>query len=177
MNLLIYNLLKIIFYFSNNREEYINEFFRRKGIKIGKNCKIYSNIVTGEAFLIKIKDNVTISNGVQFITHDNSIIKINDQYTDIFGEIYIDDNVFIGAKTIILPGVFIAKNIIIGSGSVVTKSFNEEGIIIAGNPAKKIRKIDKEYIEYISQFGVNLNIKNKKDKKEKILYSKKIKKE
>ena len=52
----------------------------------------------------------------------------------------ICDNVFIGAKTIILKGVTIGENSIIGAGSVVTKSIppNE---IWAGNPAKFVRKI------------------------------------
>lgn len=52
----------------------------------------------------------------------------------------IEDNVFIGARCIILKGVTIGENSIVGAGSVVTKSIpaNE---IWAGNPAKFIRKI------------------------------------
>lgn len=54
--------------------------------------------------------------------------------------VVIGDNVFIGAKCIILKGVTIGENSIVGAGSVVTKSIpaNE---IWAGNPAKFIRKI------------------------------------
>ena len=54
--------------------------------------------------------------------------------------IVICDNVFIGAKSIILKGVVIGKNSIIGAGSVVTKSIPENQIW-AGNPAKFIRNI------------------------------------
>ena len=172
MDNIIYTFFKIIFYFSKQKEEYINKFFRYKGIKIGKNCKIYSNILTGESYLITIGDNVTISNNVQFITHDNSIIKIAQQYTDTFGEIKIGENVFIGARTIILPGVKLNKNIIVGSGSVVTKSFLEENIIIAGNPAKKIRTINEEYRKKLSNFGLNINGLNNEKKKELIYCSK-----
>ena len=57
-----------------------------------------------------------------------------------FAPVVIGDNVFVGAKCIILKGVTIGENSIIGAGSVVTKSIpaNE---IWAGNPAKFIRKI------------------------------------
>lgn len=48
----------------------------------------------------------------------------------------------------ILPGVELGNHIIVGAGSVVTKSFKEENCIIAGNPAKKIRSLNrKELIE------------------------------
>lgn len=172
MSTIIYTILKIICYFSKDKQEHINNYFRSKGIKIGKNCKIYSNIITGESYLITIEDNVTISNGVQLITHDNSIIKIVEGYTDVFGEIKIGKNSFIGAKSIILPGVTLGENVIVGSGSVVTKSFGETGIIVAGNPAKKIRKIDKAYIEKITESVLNIDGLNSKSKREKILLSK-----
>ena len=55
--------------------------------------------------------------------------------------VIIGEKCWIGMNSIILPGVKLANHIIVGAGSVVTKSFNEENIIIAGNPAKKIRNI------------------------------------
>lgn len=55
--------------------------------------------------------------------------------------IEIGDDVWIGANAIILPGVKIGNNCIIGAGAVVTKSFLAEGLIIAGNPAKVIGSI------------------------------------
>lgn len=58
--------------------------------------------------------------------------------TDIFGEICIGNNCFIGAGSILLPGVFLGDNIVVAAGSVVTKSFFESNIIIGGNPAKII---------------------------------------
>lgn len=44
---------------------------------IGDNCHIYTNILPTEPFLVAIGDNVTISSDVVFVTHDNSIIKVN----------------------------------------------------------------------------------------------------
>ena len=52
------------------------EFFRKKNIKIGENCNIYSNICTPEPYLISIGNNVTIAPGCRFITHDNSVSKV-----------------------------------------------------------------------------------------------------
>ena len=54
--------------------------------------------------------------------------------------VVIENNVFIGAHCIILKGVSIGENSIIGAGSVVTKNVPANQIW-AGNPAKFIRKI------------------------------------
>ena len=56
-------------------------------------------------------------------------------------KVKIENNVWIGSDCTILPGVTIDDGAIIGAGSVVTKSVNKN-VIVAGNPAKIIRKID-----------------------------------
>lgn len=154
---------KIIYLLRGRDMSYMINYFRRKGLHIGDMCNIYSNIVTSESFLITIKNNVTISNDVQIITHDNSICKVFKEYTDVFGEVEIGHNCFIGAKTIILPGVVLADNIIVGSGSVVTKSFYEGNIVIAGNPAKKICTIE-QYKNKIRNFGFDIRGLSHKEK-------------
>lgn len=150
------------------KNETINNFFRKKGVQIGENCKIFSNISTTESYLIELGNNITISTDVKFITHDNSIAKINNKYTDVFGKIKVGDNCFIGANTIILPGVTLSKNIIVGAGSVVTKSFTEENIIIAGNPAKKISTFE-ENKNKTEKMGANIRKMSTEEKKEYIL--------
>lgn len=57
----------------------------------------------------------------------------------------IGDNVIIGMGAMIIGGVTIADNISIGAGAVVTKSFLEPGITIAGVPARKISDSAKRY--------------------------------
>lgn len=60
----------------------------------------------------------------------------------ISAPIVIGDNVFIGARAIILKGVTIGEGAIVGAGSVVTKDVAEYSIV-AGNPAKVIRALDR----------------------------------
>lgn len=56
-------------------------------------------------------------------------------------EIEIGDNVWLGNNGAILPGTLIGKNSIVGANSVVKGSF-PENVIIQGNPAKIIKKIE-----------------------------------
>lgn len=123
-------------------DEIMNQFFRKHGILLGGRCHIYSNILTSEPYLICIGDNVTISSDVIFITHDNSIIKVDSRYPNIFGKIVVGNNCFIGQHSIILYGVSLSNNIIVAAGSVVCNSFDEERIIIAGNPARIVGRWD-----------------------------------
>lgn len=114
------------------------EGYVKRGASIGKNVKLYSDLNTNEPYLISIGDDVTISGGVSFITHDNSIIKMTEDKTLVLGRITIGSKCFIGYGSVILPGIELGNNVIVGAGSIVTKSFKEEGTIIAGNPARKI---------------------------------------
>lgn len=164
---LFYNSMKVISRFSSNRHEFISNYFRKKGIKIGDNCNITSNISTAEPYLLCIGNNVTISTDVLFITHDASVGKIfgKEVGSDLFGEILIGDNCFIGARSTILYGVTLANNIIVASGSVVTKSFTQEKIIIGGNPAKMIgdwsdfeEKINKKVFNVHGKKGKQLEL-------------------
>ena len=58
-------------------------------------------------------------------------------------EVIIEDNVWIGEKSIILKGSKIGKNSIIGAGSVVSGEI-PENVVFAGNPAKEVKKLDQE---------------------------------
>ena len=137
-----YQIARFLAKITKNDEQYA-KFFRSEGIKIGKGSHIYSNIVTAESFLIEIGDEVTISSDVVFVTHDNSVIKIDPTKPNLFGKIKIGNNCFIGQRSTLLYGITLADNIIVAAGSVVTKSFEESNIIIGGNPARKISTFEK----------------------------------
>ena len=56
-------------------------------------------------------------------------------------KVTIGHNVWIGGGVTILPGVSLGNNVVVGAGTVVTKSF-PDNVVIAGNPAQIIRRID-----------------------------------
>jgi acetyltransferase-like isoleucine patch superfamily enzyme len=56
-------------------------------------------------------------------------------------DVVIGNKCWIGMNAMILPGVHLGDNTIVGAGSVVTKSFPEGNVVIAGNPAKLIKKL------------------------------------
>lgn len=136
-------------------EEIKLEAWREQGMKIGNDVHIYSDIFSKEPYMIFIDDNTTLSGNVTLVTHDNSISKYLPEYTDIFGEIHIGKNCFIGMGSMILPGVSLADNTIVAAGSVVTKSVQEAGIVIGGAPAKVIGKVS-DLKEKNLEYGIDI---------------------
>lgn len=119
------------------RGEYTTEKLIKMGLKVGKNFKRLNGVILdpGHCWLLEIGDNVTMAPRVHILCHDAST-KTHLGYTKI-GRVTIEDNVFIGASTVVLPDVTIGKNSIIGANSVVTKDV-PEGVVMAGNPARVI---------------------------------------
>ena len=106
---------------------------KKKKLKIGKNVFIGVNCTLDITKGIVIGDNVQIAPNVSIFTHDGS----KDRKNPIEKEVIIEEGAYIGAGAIILCGVRIGKNAIVGAGSVVIKNV-EPNTIVAGNPAKKI---------------------------------------
>lgn len=148
----------------------IISYLKREGVNVIGNPHICCDIVTPESYLITIGDRTTISNDVQFVTHDYSVSKLGVGYSDLFGEIIIGNNCFIGARSVILLGVTLGDNCIVGCGSVVTKSF-PAGSVVAGNPAKLITTSDKLKEKLLSE-GFSIEGLSIKEKKQKIISSK-----
>lgn len=122
--------------------------YRLDGVCIGENCRIFTDLSFAEPYLVTIGNNVTISTNCNLITHDNSVIKFINNATDVVGRVSIGNNCFIGANSIILPGVTLADGTIVGAGSVVCKSVSEPNQVIAGNPAKIIASTNKLQEKY-----------------------------
>lgn len=80
-----------------------------------------------------------IAGNVGIITANHNIVKLEKH--DDPKAVIIGKNCWIGMNSIILPGIVLGDNTIVGAGSVVTKSFPEGRCIIAGNPARTIRHI------------------------------------
>lgn len=117
---------------------------RRKGVRVGKDCRIYIRSFGTEPFLVTIGDRVTITSGVRILTHDGSTSLVRNpsgRRYQRYAPVHIGNDVFIGINTIILPGVKIGSNVIVGAGSVVTKNI-PDGAVVAGNPARQITSFD-----------------------------------
>jgi acetyltransferase-like isoleucine patch superfamily enzyme len=128
-------------------------YLRFLGARIGAGCSIYTdphNFGT-EPWLIEVGDSVTLGQGVLLITHDGTSRIFREHlpgmnpFGNRFGTIVIHDNCFIGNNAILLPGIEIGPDSVVGAGGVVTASVPPR-TIVAGNPAKPIKTLD-EYIE------------------------------
>lgn len=118
-------------------KESSTEYLVKKGLRVGNNFSRQGECIIdiGHCWLITIGNNVTLAPRVHILAHDASTKK-HLGYTKI-GLVNIGDNVFVGAGSIVLPGVKIGENSIIGAGSVVTKDI-PPNTVAAGNPAKVI---------------------------------------
>lgn len=122
--------------------------------EIGSNCNVNCHVFIEND--VKIGNNVTIKPGVQIwdglrigndvfigpnVTFTNDKFPRSKQYPDEFQRTVIEDGVSIGAGAIILGGITLHKNAMIGAGSVVTRDVPENELWV-GNPARLVRKID-----------------------------------
>lgn len=113
-------------------------------VKIGKNCGISGSTIYSMRS-IEIGDNVLIGANCKIIDNDFHPLSsdIREKSTGKDGvltkPVKIGDSCFIGTNSIILKGSILGRNCVVGAGSVVCGVF-PDGVIIAGNPAKIIRK-------------------------------------
>lgn len=127
------------------RADYTTEQLIEMGMVVGENfLRMHGTILDpSHCWLITIGDDVTMAPRVHILAHDASTCH-HLGYARI-GRVDIGDNVFIGADTVVLPGVSIGDNSIIGANSTVTKNI-PANVVAGGNPAKVISTIE-EYIE------------------------------
>ncbi len=116
----------------------------QKGAEVGKNCKISSHTFICEG--VSIEDGVFIGHNVTFIndvypkaTAKNGNLQTEDDWVCI--KTLIKRGASIGSSATLLCGITVGENAIVGAGSVVTKDV-PPNTIVAGNPARVLRKTD-----------------------------------
>lgn len=111
-----------------------------ENIKIGRGVDTYLRNVGGNYLQaingIEIGDDTMIAPGVKIISANHSLDGHTHEKAD---PIRIGKNCWLAANCVILPGVQLGDNVVVGAGAVVTKSFPDHSII-GGVPAKLIRE-------------------------------------
>ena len=118
----------------------------QKGAKIGKNCKISSHTFICEG--VTIEDDVFIGHNVTFINdmYPRATVEGGGLQTEadwVCIPTLIKKGASIGSSTTLLAGITVGEKAIVGAGSVVTKDV-PPGTIVAGNPARILRKVGEE---------------------------------
>ena len=156
------------------------KYAQKVGVNIldANDVKLLSANFGSEPWLITIGKHVELSGNVVFITHDGATWVFrkgerSDRYKNVirYGKIIIKDNCFIGMNTVILPGITIGPNSIVGAGSTVTKDVPPNSVY-AGNPAHYICSVE-EYAEKClretPEYSVEAYRRNKKEELLRIL--------
>lgn len=144
------------------------EYARWIGVNIkGSDVHIYGNplgMFGTEPWIITLGNHVHITREVLFITHDGGTLLFRHLVPDleITAPIRVGDYVYIGARSIIMPGVTIGDNCIIAAGSIVTKNVPPNSVV-GGIPAKYIKSTD-DYLAGISKRSLKLGHLKGKEK-------------
>lgn len=151
-----YNQLPV----EQERTEMIKEIFGGTGERLhvepGLRIDYGFNVSVGERFYanfdlvlldtcpIAVGDNAMFGPRVSLVTPEHPLDPVERNSGVEFGrQITIGDNCWIGSDATIIGGVTLGDNVVVGAGSVVTKSFGDN-VVIAGNPARIIKKIENQ---------------------------------
>ena len=139
----------------------------KRGLRHGVEFRCMAGVDFGtEPYLIRIGDHVTVSFDVCFITHDGATWVFREIHPDCrditrYGPIRIYDNVFIGARAVIMPNVSIGPNSIVAAGAIVTRDILPN-MVYGGVPAKPIMSLD-EYVQKCLNDGQKIPHFNKQE--------------
>jgi len=123
------------------RGEYTTKKLVSLGMKVGKSFSRLNGVILdpSHCWLIEIGDNVTLAPRVHILCHDASTKTILN-YTKV-GRVTIGNRVFIGAESVILPGVTIGDDVVVGANSTVTHDIPSNSVVV-GSPARVICSLD-----------------------------------
>ena len=157
----MYSRLKAFIKGEQNLEKLI-----KRGLVVGNNFIRMGGVIIdpSHCWHISIGNNVILAPRVHILAHDAST-KVFLNYSRV-ANTRIGNNVFIGAGTIVLPGVTIGNNVVIGAGSIVTKDIPDDSVAV-GNPACVIKTLDaflneeKQHMLSENMFGEEYTLRNR----------------
>lgn len=106
-------------------------------VRIGRNAIVMPNSLMMASGTITIGDNVQVAAYVKLISNNHDPY---DRMVLTCSPVVLKRNCWIGAGAVILPGVTVGENSIVGAGSVVTKDV-PDNTVVAGNPAKFVKQL------------------------------------
>lgn len=119
-----------------------------KRVHLGKNVYANFNLTLVDDAPIYIGNDCMLGPNVVIATAGHPIDpELRAKVTQYNKEVHIGNNVWLGAGVVVMPGVTIGDNSVIGAGSIVTKDI-PSGVVAFGNPCKVFRQIgekDKKY--------------------------------
>lgn len=115
--------------------------FRR--LHIGNRCFIGDEVMLDVRGGITLEDDVTLSNRTSVVTHINvgyDDHPLQTKYPTKESKVMFKQGAYVGTGAIVLPGVIVGRESVVGAGAVVTKSVPEKTLVV-GVPAKVIKKL------------------------------------
>lgn len=121
-------------------------YARYIGVHLGLNNEIQDNdLWSSEPYLITVGNNNQFVRGAKIFTHGGSkVLRYIESDFDSFGKVTIGNGVYLGANSLIMPGVDIGDGVLVAAGSVVTKSV-PANVVVGGNPAKILCTVEEFY--------------------------------
>ncbi len=114
-----------------------------KKIRIGNRCFIGDEVLLDARGGILLEDEVTISNRVSVVTHINVGYPqhpLQRTYPSKEAKVVIQKGAYIGTGAILLPGITIGRESVVGAGAVVTKDVAASTVVV-GTPAREVKKL------------------------------------
>ena len=141
----------------NHIEPPFNANWAGKYVKFGKGIYVNFNLTLVDDCEIIVGNNVMFAPNVTLTTGTHPIHpEIRRKKAQYNAPIYIEDNVWLGANVVVLPGVRIGENSVIGAGSVVTKDI-PANVVAVGTPCKVLREInEKDFTHYNNGMEIDI---------------------
>ena len=106
-------------------------------LEIGNNVWVGEDVWIDNFTTVKLYDNTCVSQGALLLTGNHNYKKTT--FDQIIGEIHIEEGAWVGAKSIVCPGVRLHSHAVLAVGSVATQNLTAYSIY-QGNPAVKVRE-------------------------------------